>query len=311
MLRADPPPGRAGEAEPELAVTEEVLTSFQGASSARFRMVMEALVRNLHSFIRETRLSEDEWRLAIEFLTRTGQITDEGRQEFILLSDVLGVSTLTVVVNQPADPAVTESTVLGPFFRADSPEVELGGDLAQGAPGQPCLVQGSVRGAGGERVAGARLEVWAADQDGLYDQQRDGPRSANRGHLFADAGGGFSFWTVRPTAYPIPTDGPVGDLLAAAGREAMRPAHLHFVVSAPGWRTLVTHLFVDGDPHLEHDAVFSVKNSLVVEFTEHRAGAMPPHGGPVEGSWSNVSYDFVLAPASPGHGPSAEEGKAR
>jgi hydroxyquinol 1,2-dioxygenase len=280
----------------EQAVTDQVLASFAGAPSERFGLVMRALVRHLHAAAREVRLTHDEWFAAIDFLTRTGHMCDERRQEFVLLSDVLGLSMLTVGINAEADPAVTESTVLGPFFTEGSPLVELGGDLAGGASGVPCWVEGTVRGASGEPVAGARVEVWEADADGFYDVQYDGRRTANRGHLFTDTDGGFRFWSVRPAAYPIPDDGPVGELLRAAGRGPMRPAHIHFLITAPGYRRLITHLFAAGDPYLDDDAVFGVKQPLVVAFTDHPAGETPPAGGPRAGAWSSVRYDFVLAP---------------
>lgn len=280
-------------------LTDEVLASFADAPSHRHRAVMDSLVRHLHDFIREVGLTDEEWQVGIDFLTRTGQITDERRQEFILLSDVLGASMMTVGVNEPSDSAVTESTVFGPFFLTESPRIELGDDLAQGAPGQPCFVQGSVRGLTGEPVGGARLEVWGADEEGLYDVQHQGTLTANRGHLFADQDGKFSFWSIRPTAYPIPTDGPVGELLRMSGRSPMRPAHLHFMVSSPGWRTVVTHLFAAGDRYLSSDAVFGVKHSLVVPFIEHPETEPPPKRI-LDGSWSSVSYDFVLARSSSG-----------
>jgi hydroxyquinol 1,2-dioxygenase len=294
-----PPPFELLDEDREQALTEQVIRSFAESPSPRHRALMEHLVRHLHAFIREVRLTDQEWRAAIDFLTRTGHITDERRQEFILLSDVLGASMLTVGVNQPPDPTVTESTVFGPFFLSTSPRIELGDDLAQGASGKPCFVSGTVRGPTGDPVARARLEIWGADDDGLYDVQHEGLRTANRGHLFTDEDGKFSFWSIRPTAYPIPTDGPVGDLLRASGRSPMRPAHLHFRVSASGWRTLVTHLFAAGDQYLHSDAVFGVKDSLVVEFTEH-SDADPPPGRLVDGPWSSVTYDFVLAPLALG-----------
>jgi hydroxyquinol 1,2-dioxygenase len=256
---------------------------------------MESLVRHLHTYIQEVHLTDEEWRAGIGFLTRTGHITDERRQEFILLSDVLGASMLTVAVNEPEDPDATESTVFGPFFQSESPHIELGGDLAQGASGEPCLVSGTVRGRGGARVGSARVEVWSADEDGLYDVQREGGRTANRGHVFTDEEGSFSFWSVRPTAYPIPGDGPVGELLQAAGRGVMRPAHIHFMISAPGFRTLVTHIFAAGDAHLADDAVFGVKPSLVAEFVEHAADEVRP-GRAISVRWSSLSYDFTLSP---------------
>jgi hydroxyquinol 1,2-dioxygenase len=280
----------------EQAVTDQVLASFADAPSERFRLVMRTLVRHVHAAAREVRLTQDEWFAAIDFLTRVGHKSDERRQEFVLLSDVLGLSMLTVGINAGSDPAVTESTVFGPFFLEGSPRVELGGDLAAGVSGVPCWVEGTVLGVSGEPVAGARVEVWEADADGFYDVQYDGQRTANRGHLFTDAGGGFRFWSVRPAAYPIPEDGPVGELLRASGRGPMRPAHIHFLIAAPGYRTLITHLFAAGDPYLDQDAVFGVKKSLVVPFTDHPAGETPPAGGPRGDAWSSVRYDFVLAP---------------
>lgn len=296
-----PVPPEPSEPVREHSLTDQVLQSFAGTSSPRQRALLESLVRHLHGFIREVRLTDAEWRAGIDFLTQTGHITDDRRQEFILLSDVLGASMLTVEINQAADPAATESTVFGPFFLSESPYVELGGDLAQGASGQPLLVQGTVRGLSGEPVRGALLQVWGADEDGLYDVQQEGVRIANRGHLIADEDGKFTFWTVRPVAYPIPSDGPVGELLRTTGRSPMRPAHLHFMVSAPGWRTLVTHLFAARDRYLGNDAVFGVKDSLVVPFLEHSPSEAPPDRH-VDGSWSSVDYDFVLAPA-PGASP--------
>jgi len=278
----------------ELAVTDEVVASFAGAQSERYREVMQSLVRHLHEFVRDVRLTDDEWHQAIGFLTRTGHMCDDRRQEFVLLSDVLGLSMLTVAGNEAAD--ATQSTVFGPFFVDNSPQIALGDDLAAGAVGQPCWVEGSVRGAGGEPVVGARIDVWEADGDGLYDVQYDGDRTANRGHLFTDTAGGFRFWSVRPVAYPIPVDGPVGRLLAAAGRGAMRPAHIHFMIRAAGYHKLTTHIFVAADEYLRQDAVFGVKERLVAEFADHPASEPPPPGGPMGAGWSSVSYDFVLAP---------------
>ncbi|HKT01145.1 MAG TPA: dioxygenase [Rugosimonospora sp.] len=279
----------------EQAVTDQVVASFAGAREERFRVVLGALVRHLHAAAREVRLTQDEWFAAIDFLTRTGQLCDDRRQEFVLLSDVLGLSMLTIGINAEADPVVTESTVFGPFFVAGSPRVELGADLAAGASGVPCWVEGTVRGVAGEAVAGARVEVWEADEDGFYDVQYADRRTANRGHLFTDAGGGFRFWSVRPAAYPIPADGPVGELLAAAGRGPMRPAHIHFMITARGYRRLITHVFAAGDPYLDNDAVFGVKDSLVAEFADHAPGEAPPPGGPEGGAWASLRYDFVLA----------------
>jgi hydroxyquinol 1,2-dioxygenase len=286
---------QAGQADREQAVTDEVLASFDGASSARSREVMQSLVRHLHSFAREVRLTDTEWQQGIEFLTRAGHITDDRRQEFILLSDVLGLSMLTVGVNAPATAGATESTVFGPFFVVGAPEIPLGGDIGGGAKGQPCHVAGTVRGTDGTPVPGARIEVWEADEDGFYDVQYSGGDLQGRGWLSSGPDGGYRFWSVHPAPYPIPDDGPVGDLLTAAGRGPMRPAHLHFKVDAPGYRTLITHIFVAGDPYLDRDAVFGVKDSLIVDFAEQPAGP-GPDGRDLDGPWTSVAFDIVLAP---------------
>jgi protocatechuate 3,4-dioxygenase beta subunit len=276
------------------AVTDEVLASLAGAKSDRFREVMTSLVRHLHAFAREVALTDAEWELAIDFLTRAGHITDDRRQEFILLSDVLGLSMLTVGINAPASAGATESTVFGPFFVTGAPEVPLGGDIANGAKGQPCYVSGTVRGTDGAPVPGARIEIWEADEDGFYDVQYPGQEMAGRGWLRSGPDGEYRFWSVHPAPYPIPDDGPVGDLLHAAGRGPMRPAHLHFKVDAPGYRTLITHIFVAGDPYLDRDAVFGVKDSLIVDFAEQAAGP-GPEGRRLDGPWSKVAFDIVLA----------------
>jgi protocatechuate 3,4-dioxygenase beta subunit len=284
-----------GQAAREQAVTDEVLAGLAATSSARFREVIGSLVTHLHAFAREVRLTDAEWQRGIEFLTRAGQLTDERRQEFILLSDVLGLSMLTVGINAPASAGATESTVFGPFFVTGAPEIPLGGDIAGGAKGRPCYVAGTVRGTDGEPVPGTRLEVWEADEDGFYDVQYPGEELAGRGWLRSGAAGEYRFWSVHPSPYPIPNDGPVGELLAAAGRGPMRPAHLHFKVDAPGYRTLITHIFVAGDRYLDRDAVFGVKDSLIVGFAE-QSGGQGPDGRVLDGPWTRVTFDLVLAP---------------
>jgi hydroxyquinol 1,2-dioxygenase len=259
---------------------------------------MRSLVTHLHGFLREVRLTEEEWKQGIDFLTAVGRITDDRRQEFILLSDTLGASMQTIAINNEAYADSTEATVFGPFFVEDAPAIPLGGDLAGGATGQPCWVSGTVRDTAGLPVAGARIEVWEADQDGFYDVQYGDGRTAGRGHLFSDSDGGFRFWAVTPTPYPIPHDGPVGAMLAATGRSPMRASHLHFMVTAAGLRTLVTHIFVRGDDLLDSDSVFGVKDSLVMDFTEQSAETPAPDGRDLGGrSWSRVHFDIVLAPA--------------
>ena len=279
----------------EQALTDDVVTSFDRAADPRTREVMQSLVRHLHAFVREVRLTEREWETAVDFVTRAGHITDHRRQEFVLLSDVLGLSMLTVTINESKAPGATEATVLGPFFVDDAPEVPLGGDLARGAAGTPCHVSGQVRSVDGSPIGGARLDVWGSDESGFYDVQYPGDRSAGRGWQRTESDGTYRFWTILPTSYPIPQDGPVGDLLTAAGRSPMCPAHLHFKVSAPRHRTLITHFFVAGDPHLESDPVFGVRPGLVVEASRHPAGPAP--GGSLQREpWTSTVFDLVLAP---------------
>jgi len=283
------------QAATEQAVTDEVVASFAASHTDRYRELMTSLVRHLHGFARDVRLTQEEWETAIDFLTRTGQKCDERRQEFILLSDVLGLSMLTVGINAPVSAGATESTVFGPFFVDDSPEIPLGGDLAQGANGTPCWVSGQVRSVDGSPLAGVRVDAWEADEDGFYDTQYEGNRTAGRGWQRTGPGGEYRFWSVRPSSYPVPTDGPVGELIAAAGRRPMRPAHLHLMVTAPGYRTLITHVFAAGDEHLDRDAVFGVKDSLIREFAEHHGGSAPD-GTPQDGRWASIEFDLVLVP---------------
>jgi hydroxyquinol 1,2-dioxygenase len=282
----------------EQALVDTVVASFDATPDDRLRSVMQALVRHLHAFIREVRLTEEEWNAAIAFLTATGHITDDRRQEFILLSDVLGASMQVVGVNNEAYADATEATVFGPFFTEDAPLLPQGGDMSFGAAGEPCFIEGSVRGTDGSPIPGARIEVWEADEDGFYDVQYTDGRVAARGHLFSDDDGRYRFWGLTPTPYPIPHDGPVGALLARAGRSPMRASHLHFMVSAPGYRTLITHIFVRGDELLERDSVFGVKESLVKDFVAHDPGDPTPDGRDLGGrAWSSTRFDIVLAPA--------------
>jgi hydroxyquinol 1,2-dioxygenase len=275
-------------------LTDAVVASFDGSHDERTKTVLSALVRHLHEFAREVELTEEEWFAGIDFLTRTGHQSTGTRQEFVLLSDVLGLSMLTVGLGNQKPAGATESTVFGPFFVEGSPEIKLGDDLSNGAPGQPCLVAGKVLDLRGKPVPGALVETWQADEDGFYDVQKEAGGPQNRGHLTTDADGNYSFWAVRPVAYPIPDDGPVGELLRAAGRGPMRPAHIHFMVTAPGFSRLITHVFAAGDDHLHDDAVFGVKDSLIADFTEHPAGTAPD-GRVLDQPYSTVQYDLVLA----------------
>ena len=280
----------------EEELIERVLASFDGAPDARLEQLMQALTRHLHAFLREVRLTEREWQLGIDFLTGVGHITDDRRQEFVLLSDVLGASMQTVAMNNEAYGEATEATVFGPFFVENAPHVELGGDIADGAPGEPCWVTGSVSDADGNPLPGARIEIWEADADGFYDVQYDDHRTAARAHLEADEQGRYSFWAITPTPYPIPDDGPVGAMLAAVGRSPMRAPHLHFMVSSPGCRTLVTHIFVRGGDFLDSDSVFGVKDSLIKDFVRRDASMPTPDGRTLDSTWTEVRFDIVLAP---------------
>lgn len=282
----------------EQALVEQVVRSFAGCSDTRLKQLMESAARHLHAFLREVRLTEEEWSTGIEFLTQVGHITDDRRQEFILLSDTLGASMQTITINNEASGGATEATVFGPFFVQNSPEVEIGGDIAFGAKGEPCWVEGTVTDTDGIPVPGARIEVWEADEDGFYDVQYDDGRTSARAHLFSDAEGCFSFWGITPVPYPIPHDGPVGRMLAATGRSPMRASHLHFMVTAPGLRRLVTHIFPAGDPLLDSDTVFGVKDSLVKEFLAQPVGSPTPDGRDLgDRTWSRVHFDIVLADA--------------
>ena len=283
--------------EVEERLVETVVASFDDCEDPRLKQVMVSLAKHLHGFIRDVRLTEEEWGAAIEFLTKAGHITDDVRQEFILLSDTLGASMQTININNEAYADATEATVFGPFFVEDSPPIELGGDMAFGAPGEPCWVTGTVTSTDGKPLAGARIEVWEADEDGLYDVQYDAEKRAARAHLFSDADGAYRFWGLTPTPYPIPDDGPVGKMLTAVGRSPLRASHLHFMVSAPECRTLVTHIFPEGDPIGSKDTVFGVKDSLIKRFETQPSGTATPDGRVVEGTWSRVRFDIVLAPA--------------
>jgi protocatechuate 3,4-dioxygenase beta subunit len=257
----------SGELFSEERSAEVVAGSFDGTPDPRLRRIMQSLVRHLHAFVKDVELTEVEWTQAIAFLTATGQRCDDVRQEFVLLSDVLGISMLVETINHRAAGA-TESTVLGPFHVAESPRRALGESVSLDGKGEPCLVTGRVTGPDGESVGGATIDVWQANEEGFYDVQRPGeiPRANLRGLFTAADDGTFWFRTVVPRHYPIPEDGPVGALLRATGRHPFRPAHIHFIVGAEGYQAVTTHLFVADSPYLDSDAVFGVKDSLVRHF---------------------------------------------
>jgi hydroxyquinol 1,2-dioxygenase len=248
----------------DVNLTEAVINSFDGAKDARTREVIVALLRHLHGFAREVKLTPEEWKAGIDFLVRAGKITDEKRNEFILASDVLGLSSLIDVLQ--SDPGATERSALGPFHAEGSPELAVGGDLKQGNDGEPLLVHGRVLDTSGRAVSGARLDFWQAAVNGKYWQQDPSQHPHNlRFRMTTGEDGAYAFTTVQPAPYSVPYDGPVGDLLRAGGRHAWRPAHFHFIVSAPGFRALTTELFFAGDPYLDSDAIFGVRESLVLD----------------------------------------------
>lgn len=280
----------------EESSADVVATSFDGTPDPRLRRVVQSLVQHLHAFVKDVELTEAEWAQAIDFLTRTGQLCDDRRQEFILLSDVLGISMLVETVNHRTGGASTESTVLGPFHVSSSPHRGLGDDIALDGKGTPCLVSGRVVGADGRPLAGARLDVWQTNEDGFYDvQQPDVQPPGNlRGVFTTDEDGRYWFRSVVPRYYPIPDDGPVGQLLAATGRHPYRPAHLHFIAEAEGHRSVTTHVFVADSPYLDSDAVFAVKESLVRDVLEvDDAGRAAAVGLP--NPFRLLEFDITLA----------------
>ncbi len=285
----------------EQTITDAVLERLGDARSARMRQVSEALVRHLHDFIRDIEPTQAEWAAAIDFLTRVGHKCDDRRQEFILLSDTLGASMLVDAINHRHDDGATETTVLGPFFVEARPACAPGENIAPDVDGTPMLVTGSVSGGAAGPLAGASVDTWHADGDGYYDvQNRD--RSTMRGRFETDDDGRFRFWTVRPSAYPIPDDGPVGEMLSAQGRHPYRPEHIHFMIAAEGFETLVTHVFARGDPYLDEDVVFGVKDSLVADYVQHDPG-IAPDGTAMDRRYVHLHYDFILQPAAPAESP--------
>ena len=280
-------------------ITAAVIARLADCENPRLKEIMTSLVTHLHDFAREVRLSESEWMQAIRFLTATGQKCSDTRQEFILLSDTLGLSMLVVAMNHALPPGATEATVFGPFHVDDAPRLKQGADLGGGAPGTPLFVDVKVRALDGTPIADAEIDVWQADDEGLYDVQRAelGDTRRARGVLRSDADGRVRFRALTPTAYPVPTDGPVGQMLVATGRHPWRPAHVHFMVRAAGFEPLVTHLFRDGDPYLDSDVVFGVRSSLIGDFVRHEKGPAPD-GSKIRGPFYTLSHDFVLAPAA-------------
>jgi hydroxyquinol 1,2-dioxygenase len=279
-------------------ITAEVLRRFEGTPDVRLREVMLALVRHLHGFVKEVNLTEAEWFSVIQFLTDTGQMCDDRRQEFILLSDTLGVSMVVDLINHRKPERATESTVFGPFHRGGAPEMPPGGNIApRDSRGTAMMISGRVLDPGGSPIGGARLDVWQADSNGLYDSQYAGSDELHMRGLFrTDSDGRYLVRTVRPVHYPIPNDGPVGRMLLATNRHPWRPAHVHFVVSAEGYEPVTTHIFDDTDPYLESDTVFAVKDSLICHFVRHDERDEASQRFVIEPPFYTVEFDFVLTP---------------
>jgi len=274
----------------EDASVDVVLGRTGPATDERLAAVLASLVRHLHAFVKDVALTEAEWESTISFLTRTGQLCSEERQEFILLSDVLGVSMLVDAVNHRRPPGATESTVFGPFHVEGAPIRTMGDDICLDGKGESCLFTGRVLDLSGAPLEDACVDVWSDNADGYYDVQQPGvqPRWNNRGRFLTGPDGRYEFRGIKPTSYPIPDDGPVGQLLAHLGRHPYRPAHMHFMITAPGHQRLVTHTFVEGDSYLRSDAVFGVKRSLITAYERVQNG---------DSMWQS-RFDFVLTPTA-------------
>ena len=288
-------------------LAEAVIARMKESPDPRFREIMTSLVRHAHAFVQEVQLTGDEWMKGIEFLTATGKMCDEKRQEFILLSDTLGISMLVVAIAQAqglkaqagstAALAPTEATVQGPFFWEGAPELPLGADLQGAAPGEPAWYSGKGTDLEGNPIAGCLMEIWSGDGEGIYDMQRgEEAQMTLRARLRTDADGGYRFWSIKPSFYPVPADGPAGDMLRKMGRHPNRPGHIHMMLKAPGYHPLTTHLYAKDSPYLDSDAVFGVRDSLVVTYEKHPPGK-GPDGRVLEGPWHSTRYDFRLAPA--------------
>lgn len=271
----------------EDSLTASAIERISKCANPRLKQVMTALLHHLHDFAREVRLSEEEWRIGIAFLTEVGSITDDKRQEFILLSDTLALSALVdLMANPKQSRRATESSLLGPFFRERAPELAIGSDISGGVPGEPIVLRGRVSSVEGASIAGACIDVWQAAPNGKYDVQDDTQPEMNlRARFRTDAEGRYQFRSVKPSSYGVPSDGPVGRMLNALGRHPMRPAHIHFLISAPRYQTLTTALYIAGDRYLDSDVVFGARDSLVVDYL--RDGAYR----------EAIEFDFALDPA--------------
>jgi hydroxyquinol 1,2-dioxygenase len=277
----------------EQNLTDVVLKRWQGIPDPRLKEIMQSLIKHMHDFVRDIEPTGEEWFKAIDWITRTGKMSDNKRQEVILFSDVMGVSMLVDAINNRLDTGATPTTVEGPFHVADAPEMANGANMAKGAPGIPTFVTGKVQSLDGKAVANAELDLWQTDGEGLYESQKGIDEPWMRGIFRSQADGSYSLRTVAPIAYTIPMDGTVGELMAKTKISHMRPAHIHFAVSAPGYHKVTTHLFQKGDKYIATDVVYGVKEPLIVEFTK-KSGGKAPNGETIDGPFYVVHYDFVL-----------------
>jgi hydroxyquinol 1,2-dioxygenase len=274
-------------------LTDVVVSRWSDIPDPRLREVMTSLIKHLHGFVRDIEPTPGEWFAAIDFLTKTGKLCSERRQEFILASDVFGVSMLVDAINNRRSSGATPSTVEGPFHVPNAPAMADGANMAEGAPGVPCIVTGTVRGLDGEPVAGAVLDLWQTDGEGLYEDQRGTEGPWMRGLYKTKADGSYVIRTVAPIGYTIPMDGTVGALMSKTNIRHMRPAHIHFAITAPGYQGVVTHLFQRGDNYLDTDVVYAVKEPLIVDFVK-KPGGRASNGETINGPFYEVRYDFVL-----------------
>ena len=281
----------------EDTLTQAVIGRLGKVKDARFKQIMTSAIKHLHAFAREVKLTEEEWFAGIKFLTAVGQKCDDKRQEFILLSDVLGLSMMVVALNHKTAPGATEATVLGPFFAHGAREFGYGADLREGATlkGEDTWVSGRVLSVEGKPIPDATLDIWQAKADGIYDVQEPDAEFELRGRVKANARGDYAFKTYKPKFYSIPTDGPVGGLMEGMKRHPMRPAHMHAIVSAPGYQQVITHVFVDGDPYLDSDAVFAVKNSLIAKYRKVNSAEEAKKLG-MPSPFLKLEWDFRLSP---------------
>lgn len=275
-------------------LTDLALKQWEACHSPRLRQIMQSLVKHLHEFAREVELTQDEWLMAVDWLAQTGKMCSDKRQEFILLSDVMGLSMLVDAINHRFPEGATPSTVIGPFHIDDSPELPMGADMAEGLAGETCFLVGTVRDLDGTPIVGAKLDIWQADAAGLYESQLGAEEPTLRAVFHTGADGKYAIRTIAPPGYSIPMDGTVGALLGQTDISHFRPAHIHFYITAPGHESLITHLFKKGAKYIDSDVVFGVKEKLIVEFEKHAAGKTPT-GEISEKPFVVVNYDFVLS----------------